>query len=133
MQAGLAVQMAMTHGVALMLLARTAKADQIPQFESASNSAVKLLRTFTLQAETLAKLQRGGEQVVKVVHVHPGGKAIVGNVLQSQDRSGGGVAFEIENQPHAKAELPASCTSDHAEVRCQNPQRTPVLLASGER
>ena len=34
-----------------------------------------------MQAETLAKLQRGGEQVVKVVHVHPGAQAIVGNVV----------------------------------------------------
>ena len=132
-QAALAVQMAMTHGIAMMVLARVAKVDQIPQFESASTAAVKLMRTFALQAETLAKLQRGGEQIVRVVHVHPGGQAIVGNVLQGHNDSGGGGGFEIEIQPHAKEQLPANCAQDRAEVRCEDPEREAVLLASGER
>lgn len=72
-QAALAVQMALTHAVAQHVLLRASRVDQIPQFDSASNAAVKLLRTFVMQVEAIAKLQRGGEQVVKVVHVHPGG------------------------------------------------------------
>ena len=70
--------MAMTHAAAQTVRQRALRVDQIPQFESASNAAIKLLRTFAMQAETLAKLQRGGEQVVKVVHVHPGVQAIFG-------------------------------------------------------
>jgi hypothetical protein len=41
--------------------------------------------------EALAKLRRGGEQTVRVehVHVHEGGQAIVGNVM-SRGKSGEG-------------------------------------------
>lgn len=104
-QAALAVQMALTHAVAQHVLLRASRVDQIPQFDSASNSAVKLLRTFSMQAETLAKLQRGGEQVVKVVHVHPGAQAIVGNVVQQNARDGGGVIDDKSNQPHAPEQM----------------------------
>jgi proteasome lid subunit RPN8/RPN11 len=79
-QAMLAIQMAMVHAASLDVLRRAQRVDQIVQVDSAGNLAVKLMRTFAMQAETLAKLQRGGEQVVKVVHVHPGGQAIVGDV-----------------------------------------------------
>ena len=38
-QAALAVQMALTHAAAQTVLQRAMRVDQIPQFESASNSA----------------------------------------------------------------------------------------------
>lgn len=75
--------MAITHFATAMLLSRAMRADQIPQFESAGNMAVRFARTFALQAETLAKLQRGGEQIVKVVHVHSGAQAVVGTVIHA--------------------------------------------------
>ena len=131
-QAALAVQMAITHSVAVHVLARAAKVDQIPQFDSASNAAVKLLRTFTLQAETLAKLQRGGEQIVKVVHVHPGGQAIVGNVVQSRDSSGGGGDGGRWNQPHAKAQLPAAGSLPLPQMWSEDAERVSVPLAGRE-
>ena len=65
--------------MAVVALLRAHKAETVSQYEVAGSMAVKLMRTFVLQAEALAKLQRGGEQVIKVVHVHPGGQAIVGN------------------------------------------------------
>ena len=77
----LAVRLVVTHELAMQVALRSMRVDQIPQFDSAGNMAVKLLRTFTMQVEALAKLQRGGEQVVKVVHVHPGAQAIVGNAV----------------------------------------------------
>jgi hypothetical protein len=78
----LAVQMAATHSLAMALVTRTRQTDGLQQMEAQGGLAVKLLRTFTLQAETLAKLRRGGGQTVRVehVHVHAGGQAIVGNV-----------------------------------------------------
>jgi hypothetical protein len=86
-----------------------AHVDQIPQYDSAAGMAVRFLLTFTMQVEALAKPQRGGEQVVTVVHVHPGAQAIVGNVVSGASGAphGGGGTFENENQPHAKGELPA--------------------------
>jgi hypothetical protein len=60
-----------------------------------------MLRTFAVQAETLAKLRRGGEQKVTVEHVHvyPGGQAIVGTVTHPV---GGGGHAKPEDQPRAK-------------------------------
>ena len=119
MQAALAVQMAVVHSVALHVLLRASRVDQIPQFDSACNSAVKLLRTFAMQAETLAKLQRGGEQVV--------------NVVSGQHGPRGGVDNEKGSQPHAKAELPTSSVVPVFEVRSDDAQRQPVPLAVRER
>lgn len=133
-QAALAVQMALTHTAAQTVLQRAMRVDQIPQFESASNSAVKLLRTFVMQAETLAKLQRGGEQVVKVVHVHSGAQAIVGNVVSGGAGSGhrGGVNDENRNQPHATGQLPAGGAVPMPEVWSEDAERISVPIASRE-
>ena len=59
---------------------------------------MKLLRTYTAQVEALAKLRRGGEQTVRVEHVHvyPGGQAIVGSVTPR-----GGPTVKSEDQPYA--------------------------------
>jgi len=130
-EAALAVQMALTHAVAQHVLLRASRADQLPQFDSASNAAVKLLRTFAMQVETLAKLQRGGEQVVRVVHVHPGAQAILGNVVQQSAFQGGGGTDEKWNQPHAKAELPAPSVVPMPEVWSQDAERQPMPVAIG--
>ena len=133
-QASLAVQMVITHELAMQAMLRSARVDQIPQYDSAGSMAVKLLRTYTLLAETLAKLQRGGEQIVKVVHIHPGAQAIVGNVTTgaSSAAQGGGVSFENESQPHAKGELPAPGAAPMPQVWSQDTQRGPLLLARGK-
>lgn len=121
-QAMLAAQMAVTHVFSMKLLDRANRASQLPQFDSAASMAVKLMRTFALHSEVLAKLQRGGEQVVKVVHVHPGAQAIVGNVdarpIAVEGGQGGGIE-ENGNQPHAKGGLPAP---DPARAACAMPE-----------
>jgi hypothetical protein len=89
LEAMLAVQMVMTHELAGQFLRRAQKADMVQNLESSGSLAIKLLRTFTGQIEALAKLQRGGEQVVRVVHVHSGGQAIVGNVATGASGGGG--------------------------------------------
>ena len=98
-EALIASQMAATHSLAMIMIGRARKVDRLDQLEAQGGLAVKLLRTFTLQAETLAKLRRGGGQTVRVehVHVHAGGQAIVGNVAP-----GGGAILKSEDQPHAK-------------------------------
>ncbi len=52
--------------------------------ESLLNRYTKLMRLYTQQMEALDKHRRGGKQTVSVehVHVHQGGQAIVGNVIQ---------------------------------------------------
>ena len=79
-------------------LGRAKRAEYVPQLDASGNLAVKLLRTYTAQVEALAKLRRGGEQTVRVehVHVHSGGQAIVGSVTP-----GGGTTLKSEDQPYA--------------------------------
>jgi hypothetical protein len=107
------------------------RVDQIPQFDSASNTAVKLLRTFTMQVETLAKLQRGGEQVVKVVHVHSGAQAVVGNVINGATGAQGvGVPDETRNQPHATGQLLTDDATRLPKVRSEDADRISLPVAS---
>lgn len=128
-EAMLALQMAVTHELAMQALLRAQRVDQIPQYESAGGMAVRLLRTFTAQVETLAKLRRGGEQVVRVVHVHPGGQAVIGNVQAG--RGGGGE--KIGDQPHApqlgEAGQPRSLPFEaSAPMPCADTAREPVSV-----
>lgn len=135
LQAALAVQMAVTHFATLKLVNRAMRVDQIPQIDSAGNLAVKFARTFAIQAETLARLKRGGEQIVKVVHVHPGGQAIVGNVTASARGARGprgGVDDENGSQPHAKAIPAAASPPVMPPLRRQDQIREPLPLASRE-
>lgn len=64
------------------------------------NQANKLSRTWTTLLQALDKHRGKGQQKVTVehVHVHAGGKAVVGNV----ERPGGGDTTKTEEQPHAK-------------------------------
>jgi hypothetical protein len=75
-EAMLVGQMAATHVLAMKELGHFCRAEKQPQHDSHGSMAVKLLRTFTMQTEAVAKLKRGGEQTVRVEHVHvyPGGK-----------------------------------------------------------
>lgn len=126
MEALLALQMAATHSLAMNMLGRARRVEQLNQVEVQGGLAIKLLRTFTLQTEALAKLRRGGGQTVRVehVHVHAGGQAIVGSVTP-----GGGVPPKTEEQPHAKqvsssSNADALCTA----LRSTDPQRGRVQV-----
>jgi hypothetical protein len=132
-EAILAVQMAVTHELAMQALSRAQRVDQINQYESAAGMAVKLMRTFTAQIEAMAKLQRGGEQVVRVVHVHAGAQAVVGNVVAGGSAGGGG-RDEFGNQPHAKGELPAPGTQPLPSLRRphQAGERVSLTRCEGE-
>jgi len=115
-EAALAVQMAATHSLAMKLLGRTLRQEGLPQFEANGNMANKLLRTFTMQMDALAKMKRGGEQTVRVVHVHQGGQAVVANNVVH----GGGGTPENSGRPHALA-LPSP-----------DPERRPMPVVAGE-
>lgn len=91
-EAMLAVQMYAVHETAMEMLVRTKQATNHQALQNYSTIATKLLRTYTAQIEALAKLRRGGEQTVRVEHVHDheGGQAIVGNVAHQGAGTGGG-------------------------------------------
>ena len=85
-EGALAVQMACTHTAAMAVLAKLDSGfgteRRIAAFGSA---AARLLRAYATQAEVLRRLRHGGQQVVRVEHVHvnDGGQAVIGNVKKS--------------------------------------------------
>jgi hypothetical protein len=82
-EGALAVQMACTHTAAMAVLARLDAALGPEQRVAACGSAAaRLMRTYAAQVEVLRRLRNGGQQLVRVEHVHvnDGGQAVVGNV-----------------------------------------------------
>jgi hypothetical protein len=86
----LASQMAATHAMVMEMLRRTKRDELVHHLSTHANLAVRLMRMFVTQTEALAKLRRGGEQTVRVehVHVHPGGQAVVGNITHMVEGEG---------------------------------------------
>jgi hypothetical protein len=87
-EAALAVQMACTHAAAMAILAKLDSGfgteRRIAAFGSA---AARLMRAFATQVEVLRRLRNGGQQYVRVEHVHvaDGGQAVIGNVRTRGD------------------------------------------------
>jgi hypothetical protein len=85
-EAALAVQMACTHTAAMAVLAKMdvafASEKRIAAFGSAD---ARLMRAYATQVEVLRRLRHGGQQVVRVEHVHvnEGGQAVIANVKKS--------------------------------------------------
>jgi hypothetical protein len=86
LEGALAVQMACTHAAAMSVLARMdsgfGSERQIAAFGS---TAARLMKVFALQFEVLRRLRNGGQQFVRVEHVHVNdrGQALIGNVKRS--------------------------------------------------
>ncbi|MDT7535381.1 hypothetical protein OVY48_18390 [Sphingobium sp. SA2] len=104
-EAMLLTQMVATNDAAMRCLATIGDGLNAEMW---ANLATKLMRTFTAQTEALAKLRRKGEQTVKVVHVYPGGQAVVGDV--HHHRQGEGVSSKREDQSYG-AEEPGTSTA----------------------
>ena len=88
---------------------------------------IKLLRTYASQVEALQRYRGKGQQKVTVehVHVHAGGRAIVGTVNprragKEKSEEQAGAAQEISYEPGAP-------------LRSPDPEREPVPIASGAR
>lgn len=97
-EATLAVQMVATNDAAMRALAMVGKSEFIQHTQTFGNLAIKLLRTFAMQVEALAKLQRGGEQVVRHVHVdNRGGQAVITENVHTGGRGNG----KVDDQSHA--------------------------------
>jgi hypothetical protein len=101
----LATQMLATHHSALQCLKRAAVQKNSEFADKYFNQANKLMRTFTTQIEVLNKYRGKGQQKMTVehVHVHSGGKAIVGCVETSHphhksiEEAGGVTRGDLKN------------------------------------
>jgi hypothetical protein len=69
-EAMLAIQMVATHAAAIELLRRAALPQHsIEIYDSITNRATKLLRTYTAQVETLNRYRNAGRQTITVNHI----------------------------------------------------------------
>ncbi|MBW2274565.1 MAG: hypothetical protein JRG96_14935 [Deltaproteobacteria bacterium] len=87
----LAIQMVTAHSAAMRCLRLASLRGQSYQgAESNINRATKLMRTYTAQIEALSRHRSKARQtmIVKHVHVHEGGQAIVGNVAEGEGERG---------------------------------------------
>jgi hypothetical protein len=86
-EGALAVQMACTHTAAMAVLAKLDVAFATERRVAAFGSAAaRLMRAYAMQVEVLRRLRNGGQQFVRVEHVHvnDGGQAVIGNVKRSE-------------------------------------------------
>lgn len=104
-QAQLLVQAYITHDAAVRALSQLGSAEWAPTMQTFGNLANKLLNTYTKQMETLMRMQRGNEQVIKHVYIdnrfdNRGGQAIfaAGNVS-------GGVPAQPSQQPYGASAI----------------------------
>lgn len=82
-EAALALQMACTHMVTMAVMSRIGGAGGGPhRLPGLASATAKLVRAFSTTVETLRRQRSGGDQHIRVehVHVHDGGQAIVGAV-----------------------------------------------------
>ena len=83
LEGALAIQMACAHTAAMAVLAKIDSGlgteRRIVAFGS---TAARLMKTYAMQMEVLRRLRNGGQQFVRVEHVHinDGGQAVIGNV-----------------------------------------------------
>lgn len=104
-QAQLLVQAYITHDAAIRALSQLGGAEWVPTMQTFGNLANKLLNTYTKQMETLMRMQRGNEQVIKHVYIdnrfdNRGGQAIfaAGNV-------NGGAPAQPPQQPYGASAI----------------------------
>jgi hypothetical protein len=131
-EAMLAVQMVATHFAATRALRRLKGSDMVSQQDSNGNLAVKLLRTFAAQTETLQRYRGKGQRKIIVghVHVHTGGQAIVGSVSQS---GGGRDNDENRGQPRAPKNAGAITFAPGTALPSADEARDAMPVASGRR
>ena len=108
----LAAQMVATHSLAMELLARAKHAEYVATTTDYGKLAVRLLRTYAIQLETLAKLHRKGEQTVRVEHVHVSPRAGEGNRRQCEWHGLIGVIDAKDARPCAANDNPTPGSSE---------------------
>lgn len=96
-EAALGVQMYATHQLAVEMASLCRHTNDRAALMEYGNMATKMMRTFAMQVDALAKIRRGGEQVVRHVHVYEGGQAIVADQFNHHG-AGNGKTF---GQPYA--------------------------------
>jgi hypothetical protein len=91
----LKAQMAAVHNAAMNCLGKLVSEDSPPLLDSAERAANKLLRTYVILGDALARLQARAEPTVNVgtVNLVQGTQAVVGAVIQNETPAAASPAF----------------------------------------
>jgi hypothetical protein len=103
-EGALAVQMACTHTAAMAVLSSLGGGCASDRRVAALGSAAaRLLRAYTSQVELLRRLRHGGQQYVRVEHVHvnDGAQAVIGNVGAPSGRGSGAESTDVAAEQSA--------------------------------
>ena len=88
-EAILAMQMFVTNDAALRAMYLMHSTDYTEPKLAFGNMSAKLMRTFTMQAEAMAKLQRGGVQRVEHYYIdNRGGQAVIADTVNTGGQNG---------------------------------------------
>src|SRR3954469_2040138 len=131
-EAMLAAQMVGVHWIAMALLSKAGSTNDRALLNDVGNLAVKLLRTYTAQIETLKRYRSAGEQRVVVQHQHvnvTADQAAVQVNGVAPDPGGRGAASKPEDQPHAQAVDHASAHASVGPMPGPDPARDTVSTA----
>lgn len=123
-EALLASQMIAAHASAHFCTDKMRNAQLVDQLQMYAGLANKFMRTFAAQMEALAKIRRGGEQIVKHVHVYEGGQAVVAGTIH-QHRGGGG---EAKDGGQSEAAIEAGRIGGGAALPSPDPSRDGMPL-----
>ena len=88
LEATMALQMVAANEAAQFSFGRSRRAEFIEHASAYANMGNKAMRSFALHAEAIAKMRRGGEQVVRHVHVNDGGQAVIAGTVNTGGRNG---------------------------------------------
>jgi len=89
-EGALAVQMAATHTAVMAVLAKLDVAFATERrIAAVGSAAARLMKAYAMQVEVFRRLRNGGQQFVRVehVHIHDGGQAVIGNVKKPDTAS----------------------------------------------
>ena len=101
-EAALAIQMACAHAAAMAIFAKLDSGLGTERRTVAFGStAARLMRAYAMQMEVLRRLRTGGQQFVRVEHVHVngGGQAVTGNVSGTEPAKLKGCAKHLHQGP----------------------------------
>ena len=117
-EGALAVQMACTHAAAMSVLARfRGGGGSEHRVVALATAAARPMRAYSVQVEALRRLRHGGDQYVRVEHVHvnDGGQAVIGNVKTagSGDAAQGPALTPHANDPVASSAAYGGRTPEH--------------------
>jgi hypothetical protein len=96
LEATLAIDMAITHDLSIEMMQRAKTTTDRGALRDYANLATKFSRTFTAQMKAISEHRRGGEQVVRHVHVYDGGQAVLAETVNV----GGSGNGRMHDQPY---------------------------------